>query len=584
METSHLRGGKAPSGQGALPTREHVRVATNQEPTKMANLRRIISVHSPICPYRVNAVNLHETLTTKLMRTHCHHTLLAATLLAVTLSPAQARHNARKHDADNGMLCLAVSTTPSVENIDGLGVELDPHFLSSNAAADIGVKEGDWDSIVVPRLRDLAFSKWRVMVLPSWYEPENDNGTPNENDLTRFTFQSPQMHGLYRQLDLAQQDGTPVCLVFWGVRPQTFMLPEQADGWVFGPSQYDEWAENISVCLQHLLNMGYTCIKEITPVNEPDWSFTEGSTSRAQRYAMMCKVLEQRLKDDGLREKVQFTLSDDSDGGTGRHTFLEDAVRNLPWADLFCSHTYLFGYDTPNDSILSWERTNVHLAARAGKRHFVGEFGSNQVVGATRQRDINRPERGVLMGRIVINLLNAGAAGASYWSLMDQYYSLSEAQEHRNMQQLGLWRHLRQEYLNDSTQDYIPSADYELRPQYHALRLLSHAVRRGCKVYPIDTRHPFLAATALQSPQGKWTYLLANPTDTTRTIVISNRQMPGRHKMHVQSYQCDALGKEKNQSQANVVKTYRKKTKLALPPRSLYRISEEKTSEHRPTK
>lgn len=104
-----------------------------------------------------------------------------------------------------------------MEHIDGLGVELDPHFLTCNAAAGIGVQECDWDSIVVPRLRDLAFSKWRVMVLPAWYEPENDNDDPRQADLSRFNFDSAPMQGLYRQLDLAQHDGTPVCLVFWGV-------------------------------------------------------------------------------------------------------------------------------------------------------------------------------------------------------------------------------------------------------------------------------------------------------------------------------------------------------------------------------
>lgn len=510
------------------------------------------------------------------MRKHYSLALLTVALLAVVALPAHAQHLAHRHNTDAITLHYTVSGKPSVEHIDGLGVELDPHFLTSNAAAGIGVRESDWDSIVVPRLRDLAFSKWRVMVLPAWYEPENDNDDPRQTDLSRFTFDSAPMQGLYRQLDLAQHDGTPVCLVFWGVRPETFMLSEKADGWVFGPSNYEEWAENVSVCLSRLIDMGYTCIKEVTPVNEPDWSFTEASSSRAERYATMCRVLDQRLRDDGVRDKVLLTLSDDSDGGTGRHDFLAASVKALSsTADLFCSHTYLFGYDTPNDSILGWERTNVRLAAQAGRPHFVGEFGSNQTVGATRQRDINMPERGLLMGRIVVNLLNAGAQGASYWSLLDQYYGLDEARGHHNMQQLGLWMHLRAEYLRDSTQHIIPVTDYALRPQYHALRLLSHAVRRGRAVHPIDTGHPFVAATALQSAEGKWTYLLVNPTDTTRNISIVNPQTHRHQRLQVQAYQCDSLAEDGCTTLHKRVKTKGSTLTITLPARSLLSVSEE---------
>lgn len=165
---------------------------------------------------------------------------LASLMLAATLlvSPLCASAQESQANANDAIRCTVGAQ--GGEPIDGLGVELDPHFLSANAAAGIGVKESDWDNVVVPRLRDLAFSKWRVMVLPWWYEPENDNGNPMQARPSGFTFESPEMRGLYRQLDLAQQDSIPVCLVFWGVQPGTFMLPEEASGWVFGPSEYEE--------------------------------------------------------------------------------------------------------------------------------------------------------------------------------------------------------------------------------------------------------------------------------------------------------------------------------------------------------
>ncbi len=407
--------------------------------------------------------------------------------------------------------------------IQGLGVELDPHFLSQNVAADNGAKAEDWNCVILERLRMLNFQKLRVMIIPEWYEPENDNDNPQITDWNKMRFASIEMDNLYKVLDFAEQEKIAVTLVFWGVRPKTFLFTEDADGWLFGPNQYDEWAENVSACLKYLLkDKKYTCIREITPVNEPDWSFSKSSVPRPQQYIKMCRVLDERLRKDGLRKRVRLSLSDDSDGGTGRHDFLEECTKGLAnVADIFNSHIYMFGYDTPNSRIMEWETKNVALAAAAGKKHFIGEFGSNQTVGATRQRDIDLYERGVLMARIIINLLNAGAAGASYWSLLDQYYSKGEALAHNNMQQLGLWRYLKKEYVNDSIYTSLKE-DYQVRPQYHAFGLLGNTLEKDCRVYPLQTGNEYLAATAIRKKNGRWSYLAANATDLRKKVIIKN--------------------------------------------------------------
>jgi alpha-galactosidase len=250
----------------------------------------------------------------------------------------------------------------------------------------------------------------------------------------------------------------------------------------------------------------------------------------------MCRILDARLRQDGLRKLVKLNLSDNSDGGTGNHHFLQACTEKLAnTADLFNSHAYIFGYTTPNSTILNWERTNVLLTKAAGKHHFVGEFGSNQTVGATKQLDINRYERGILMARIVINLLNAGACGASYWSLLDQYYSKQEALSHDNMQQLGLWKYLRNDYMGDSINKDIHK-DYEVRPQYFAFGMLSRFVQPNSIVYPILTRNEWVAATALRKAKNYWTYLFANPLKEDIRIDISNTQLHGTKKFKIYQY------------------------------------------------
>lgn len=465
---------------------------------------------------------------------------------------------------------------PVEGKFEGFGIEFDPHFLSQNVTAGNGAKATDWDSIIIPRLRKLSPSKLRVMVLPEWYEPVNDNNDPNIVNADAFHFESPEMQGLYSLLDVAEQDGIKVTLTFWGTRSSTFLLPQAWPGWMMGPSEFEEWAENLSTCLNHLLNMRhYTCIHEITPVNEPDWAFSTDQHNQVDLYIKMCKVLDERLRHDGLREQIRMNLSDNSDGGTGTNKFLAACTKELSHeADIFNSHTYIFGYDTPNSAIYQWEAENVKLSAQGGKSHFVGEFGSNQTVGATIQRDIDRYERGLLMARIVINLLNAGACGTSYWSLLDQYYSRSEALSHSNMQRLGLWRYLKEEYAQDSIYAYLIS-DYQVRPQYYAIGMLSNHLRPGSTVYPLDTQSEWIAATALRTVGGKWCYLLVNPTSETVDVELTNPHSSGKKRLLAYHYNEAHLPEDDSliQPTGHTVQRYGK-IKEHLEPRSFIIIAE----------
>jgi len=414
------------------------------------------------------------------------------------------------------------------------------------------------------------------MILPEWYEPINDNEDPNRSDSTKFHFQTAVMDGLYNVLDFAQEEHIDVTLAFWGTRSNTFLLPEKWPGWMMGPSNYEEWAENISVCLHYLLEKKhYTCIKEVTPVNEPDWSFVKKDGDRTALYIQMCTILDGRLRREGLRNKIRLSLSDNSDSGTGTHHFLAASIQGLAnEADIFNSHTYIFGYETPNSRILRWERENVRLTHSVGKKHFVGEYGSNQTVGATIQRDIDRYERGILMARIVINLLNAGACGGSYWSLLDQYYSKGEAMAHNNMQQLGLWRHLKEEYAKDAIYTHLHE-DYQIRPQYYALGLLFHTITKGSRVFPIESGSEWIAATALKDGKSQWHYIMANPTDKEKEIQMLNPYMKGNKSFHIYLYQESSLPADDSMiTTSDEIKTERGQMVLRIPPRSLMVLSE----------
>ena len=426
--------------------------------------------------------------------------------------------------------------SPSPIKILSLGAELDPHFFSQNVTRADGVKASDWDSVIVRRIQSLKLKSLRMMVLPQWFEPVNDNDNPFTTDTSRLTFNSPEMQSLYKQLDMAQKLGIHVNLTLWGAHISHFLSGHNRGNWVVAPYDYQEWAENFSILIRHLLlTKHYTCIREITPVNEPDWSFIiDGKRAPVSEYIEMCRILDQRFRADNIRHLVRFSLSDNSDGGSGTHEFLAACTRHLGQeADIFNSHTYLFGYETPDSVIFKWEKANVSLAQSVGKLHFIGEFGSNQCLGATRQADINRFERGILMARIIINCLNAGAAGLSYWSLIDQYYGKDEGYD--AMQQLGLWKSVRKMYQGDSLYQHLIT-DYEVRPQYHAYALLTTHINEGAEVYPLTTDNDFCAATAIKNPDGHWVYAFANGSETDMDIRIKNPYAVQKNRFKVYSY------------------------------------------------
>ena len=408
----------------------------------------------------------------------------------------------------------------------GNGVELDPHFFSQNLTRNDGATEEDWYDIIVPRIKAMDIQRFRVMLQPHWWEPYNDNDDPFVLDTAKLTLDSPEVNSVCKVLDVAQELGASVTLVLWGspisarsINPEIgyigrhFLADPDGTSWVTLCADETEFAENFVTFVDWLINeKGYTCVREITPYNEPD-----GNISPLDRYYKVCEALDARLRREGLREQVKLNLSDNTDC---RRWWLRGCAANLEEeADLFNSHTYIFGYDDPNRKALNWERRNMKLAQKAGKKHFVGEFGSDLCRGASRQLDINWYERGVLIVRNAINFLNAGAAGFSYWGLLDQYYGAWE--DYAQMQQLGLWRYKECAYEPGDLAEGI-EGDYAVRPQYYAYSLLTRFIRKYSWAYPLDMKNQYVAGTAVMGEDNKWTYVFSNATKEDRSYEICN--------------------------------------------------------------
>lgn len=410
------------------------------------------------------------------------------------------------------------------ENTFGVSVEFDPHFLSQNVKKGL-VSEDDWQ-IIVDRVEKMEIDRFRVMLMPSWIEPFNDNSDDSSINWDNLTLESEEMKSVYKVLDLAQANGIDVNLTLWGVENNAnvidseinatiksqggHFLAEDNEGsshWMIGTHKPEEFAENFSIYIQHLINnKGYDCIKEITPYNEPDMGYLIDGQISFEGYADLCQKLHDRFVADGIRDKVLFTLSDNIDI---HRNWLTSTMENLDdITDIYSSHTYIFGYETENSEIEGWEEENINVTRYTGKPHVVGEFGSNLTIGSSRQSDIDEYERGVLIVREMLNFYNAGAAGSSYWVLFDQYYSYTDPYD--SMMQLGLWKSSKQSYYTDTSYYEKITEDYEVRPQYYAFSLMSKYLPKGAEVYPIYLDDDFAVGTAFKGKDGKWVYVFAN--------------------------------------------------------------------------
>ncbi len=503
---------------------------------------------------------------------HSKKILPAALLLSVLASCAGA--SSSNGVTGSSSYKVKVPLTSTGVSLEGLGVELDPHFLAQNVTRNDGATPEDWQNIVVRRVEMMDVQRFRVMLQPQWWEPVNDNSDPQVAAEDAFTFESPEMKSVYAVLDLAQKTGASVTLVLWGCPAHCmfidsgvpsqgqrhFLCNKNGTNWVTAPGDNEEFAENFSVVVKHLIeDKGYTCVKEITPFNEPD-----GNVCEPDQYIQIVKALDRRFRKDGIRDKVRFNLSDNTDC---RRFFLKECADNLAdYADIFNSHTYMCGYESPNSYAFGWEKDNIDVVRKTGKNHLVGEFGSNLCVGAARQIDISWYKRGVLIARNCLNFLNAGAVGASYWSLIDQYYNRDASYD--EMQQLGLWRYKKCAYRGADAEGW--EEDYQTRPNYYSYSLLTRFIRKGDEVYPLDLQNEYAAGSAFRSEDGDWTYVFSNGSDDDLEFNLFNANASELGECEVYRYTEQGLPKDDSMIPASsVLKASGKSYKVSVPAQSV---------------
>jgi len=405
---------------------------------------------------------------------------------------------------------LNVSTTANINPLVSFGAEWDPHFLMEY---NLNKTNGYMDYYLIEkRVKELGIDRVRVMWRPEWHEISKDNWNidPDNNEI---------LQALLIQLDLLERCGIKATLAYWGAGKDTWLgTPHNNAGQYWSmPNNLNDYSNNVAELLKYLkLTKNDTVIDQLIIFNEPSLGYINASSQiDFPSFAQLYTKIDAALTTAGVRNLVGMVASDDSTGkmhlsgtrdcyGIGWFTNNVNTLDSI--TEAYSTHSYAFDGSFTNAQIQAELKDYFDAMASAGstKPVMVTEFGTQNYIDAYNISDADTYARATYLPRFCINFLNAGGAGASYWSLFDQYYY--EAPE--ALMGTGLWK-----YADNS---YTP------RAMYYFYGLLTKYSTPGSLIYKITSSDDDISAVALIAPNGKTTYFVHNNASSAKTFTINN--------------------------------------------------------------
>jgi hypothetical protein len=388
------------------------------------------------------------------------------------------------------------STAPTIIQIDhqrsltlngpfrGLGAQDDTNLLwsSPNQAAGANVPD-DFDTYIAPRLQTMRLPFVRKFIDMGWYAPE-----PGV-----YTWESPAMQALYRNLAVHQANDTRVLLTIW-VMPRWLAptAPIEQDSELQPAAAFPDranearWAETVVALLRHLYGMDGSglAFDNVTYLGAPN----ELAGTTIADLARPLVLLRDELRRAGLSDRV--TLF-------GPDAFVEDlliARTNRDLDSLFGLYDFHYYAPTPLDEHLIDALDRLKPALAGSERQlWLTEFGE-----LTRKNDDWRS-----LPPAVISGINGGLAAMSIWNLQDQIYNTT------NIPAWGLWE--------------VYDQAYRLKPAAYAWALMSAHIPPDATVYGHNCERnqcTQLQLAALGDAQGHRTVIAYNPNENPTAFRI----------------------------------------------------------------
>lgn len=345
-------------------------------------------------------------------------------------------------------------------------------------------------------VREARLRVGRTMFIPA-YNCERIEGP--------YNMLQPEMQAIRKWCEAMRDNGVDVALqAGWHYSRNTYHGHDAPDA-ERDPERFAEWAVQ---SFSYLMNdCGLTNIKYLFLFTEPT-SYASGETPEGYTiwsyYVKVCKAIDRRFREAGLRDRLKFVGPNNTSGGT----HLAEAVRDLnDVIDIYSSHDYNFVHQ---QAWADMAKRMADVVAPTGKPFWMDEYGVQlEIFRAT-------PEYGSFLAQIITASMAAGHQTTLIWTLLDQLHTgghYNRDSFHDGVHRWGVYTWPR---------DTIEGAGAPY-PAWYAYVLLSKAMGGrldGGKVRSCATENALTLYTAAVKQDEEYTVLVVNSDAEAEKVEI----------------------------------------------------------------
>jgi len=366
-------------------------------------------------------------------------------------------------------------TTVSTD-IVGPGIE-DNAFFWAPWNQNFGLTAEDY-LLVTDRIRKMEPEYVRAFIALNMCQPKDGI----------YDWDNYGMDSLYQHLDIYEGIGAPVVLAGFEWQLPRWMVPYATSYW---NPDHQELAEALAALVNHLIvDKGYTCVQEVTLLNEPDWGLFGGIAA----YTDCIQRLDTELVNLGIRGLVKINGPDccaPNDAYFEASTLQHDAYHDV-WCDHMYNDPLVLAADI--DERIQWIQDNdtdgiIEPLA-------IGEFNGLNVAA-----DHGTWDFAFATTDMAVTMLSHGVDRFAYWLVQDINHGPTHTWPADNG--LGLWR-----FKQPPASSY---ADFEMRPVYYTYgALVMKYIEGGSDVLSAASSSGDVNVAVTRSSGGYFTVVATN--------------------------------------------------------------------------